>query len=62
MSVFAYHGWCADPDCRVRGLEEDNKRLEALVRAKDETLGELLELLETSCCDECYAYAHGDRS
>lgn len=32
-------------NARVRGLEEDNKRLEALVRAKDETIGELLELI-----------------
>jgi hypothetical protein len=30
---------------QVRALKEDNLRLEALVSAKDETIGELLDLI-----------------
>ena len=48
---------------RIAGLEEDNKRLEALVRAKDETIGELLELVDHGCfvteldyCTACERY------
>jgi hypothetical protein len=35
-----------DADPRYRAFREDNLRLRALLRAKDETIGELLELAE----------------